>query len=161
MNGRRVLLGSYAALLLVAAFAVSSCGYRQPGRLLLQYPDTDLNDYSKTHPAISVYDPRPKLALEAESQQVADQILQVEAAGGGRPLCNAAEARYFQIKAVYELEQNELDLADRDLKRAEDALHVSCVPPVTPMPAVAEHHYRERHHRHHLVIHHKRHCKCK
>src|SRR5229473_8077156 len=112
MNGRRVLLGASAGLL-VLALGASSCGFRQPGRFLVEYPDADDADYAKTHPAPSVSDVRPKLALEASSQQVADEILVAE----NNRQCMTGDARYFQIKAVYELEQNELDLADRDLRR--------------------------------------------
>jgi hypothetical protein len=158
MNGRRVLRGASAALL-VLAFGASSCGFRQPGRFLVEYPDADDADYAKTHPAPSVSDVRPKLALEAFSQKVADDILRTEQ---GRVLCNTAEARYFQIKAVYELEQNELALADRDLRRAEDALRVSCVPPAPPaLPPVAMTHERGRRMHKHRVIRHRKHCKCK
>ncbi len=157
MNGRRILLGGYAALLL-AALSASSCGFRQPGRLLERYPEADVEDYSKIHPAGVVNDVRPKLALEAFSQKVADDILRTEQ---GRVLCNTAEARYFQIKAVYELRDNELAEADRDLRRAEDALRVSCVPPAPP-PLAMEKVRHERVRRHHRrVIRHKRHCKCK
>ena len=157
MNGRRVLRGASAALL-VLAFGASSCGFRQPGRFLVEYPDADDADYAKTHPAPSVSDVRPKLALEAFSQKVADDILRTEQ---GRVLCNTAEARYFQIKAVYELRDNELAEADRDLRRAEDALRVSCVPPAPP-PLAMEKVRHERVRRHHRrVIRHKRHCKCK
>jgi hypothetical protein len=136
----------------VSAFAAS-----QPGRFLIPYPDADDADYAKTHPTPSVSDVRPKLALEASSQQVADEILVAE----NNRQCLTGDARYFQIKAVYELEQNELDLADRDLRRAHNATVLGCqavqVAELT-LPPVAMTSARGRSHRH--VLRHHKHCKC-
>src|SRR5260370_5990647 len=128
MNGRRVLRGASAALL-VLALGASSCGFRQPGRFLVEYPDADDADYAKTHPAPSVSDVRPKLALEAFSQKVADDILRTEQ---GRDPCKTPGARYFQIKAAYKLLKNELALSDRDLPRSAPAFRASCPPPAPP-----------------------------
>ena len=138
----------------VSAFAAS-----QPGRFLIPYPDADDADYAKTHPAPSVSDVRPKLALEAASQQVADEILVAE----NNRRCMTGDARYFQIKAVYELEQNEVDLADRDLRRAHDATVAGCqavqVAQLT-LPPVAMMSVGGRAHNHRHVFHHHKHCKC-
>ena len=158
MNGSKVLFGSGAAFLIAVALSASGCAPRQPGRLLVEYPAANEEDWAKIHPAPSVTDNRPKLALEAFSQKVADDILRAEAAHA--PLCATNDARYFQIKAVYELRDSELDLANRDLQRAEDALRQTCV---VPPPALVGAPARERavHRRHRRVIRHKRHCKCK
>jgi len=143
----------------VSAFAAS-----QPGRLLIPYPDADLNDYAKTHPdrASAVTSQGTltvqKLGLEAASQQVADEILAAE----NNRKCMTTDARYFQIKAVYELEQNEVDLAHRDLLRAQDATRVGCqavrVAELTLPPVAMTSVSRAHSHRH--VVRHRKHCKC-
>ncbi len=129
MRPSRFLLAMFA---LLAFGANSALAFSQPGRLLERYPEADIEDYAKIHPdradaslsqstLIS-----QKLGLEAASQAVADQIIAREQSRA----CNTTDARYFQIKAVYELRDTELSQADRDLRRAQDALAFGCQPPV-------------------------------
>jgi len=115
-----------AGLVSFAALLLSSCVASQPGSFLASYPDADSADDAKTHVYSSVTDVRPMMSLQAYAEKVADEI---EAASKAK--LDTGDAEMFQYKAVAELADGYTDMAERDLKRAEDALAAARSGPMT------------------------------
>ena len=118
-----------SVLVLLGVLSLGACA-PVPERLLIGYPDAA--DDAKTHVYPSVSDVRQRAELEDYASRVAEAISAAEAEKR-----DTSEATYSQAKAVTELEEGNFDDAERDLKRAEEALKppaVALVEPENPAP---------------------------